>query len=159
MRFAYSPLSIAILTALASQTYANESQISEEIKTNTVSMTPIEVEVKAKQEVGKIVYSKEDLEKTPNSSKNITDFLKVNPNVQFSQSQNASEIKPKFTWDMRTTYDINLGKDLKAIFGLTINNVTNRINTYVTGATSTSSTPRVMTEIGRQFIADVTFKF
>jgi hypothetical protein len=49
MRFAYSPLNIAILTALASQTYANESQISEEIKTNTVSMTPIEVEVKAKQ--------------------------------------------------------------------------------------------------------------
>lgn len=98
MRFAYSPLNIAILTALASQTYANESQITEEIKTNTVSMTPIEVEVKAKQEVGKTVYSKEDLEKTPNSSKNITDFLKVNPNVQFSQSQNASgsqaELKP-----------------------------------------------------------------
>lgn len=68
MRFAYSPLNIAILTALASQTYANESQITEEIKTNTVSMTPIEVEVKAKQEVGKTVYSKEDLEKTPNSS-------------------------------------------------------------------------------------------
>ena len=90
MRFAYSPLNIAILTALASQTYANESQITEEIKTNTVSMTPIEVEVKAKQEVGKIVYSKEDLEKTPNSSKNITDFLKVNPNVQFSNDQMAA---------------------------------------------------------------------
>ena len=98
MRFAYSPLNIAILTALASHAYANESQITEEIKTNTVSMTPIEVEVEAKQEVGKTVYSKEDLEKTPNSSKNITDFLKVNPNVQFSQKQNASgsqaELKP-----------------------------------------------------------------
>ncbi|WP_257221558.1 Plug domain-containing protein [Acinetobacter sp. YH12145] len=90
MRFAYSPLNIAILTALASQTYANESQISEEIKTNTVSMTPIEVEVKAKQEVGKTVYTKEDLEKTPNSSKNITDFLKVNPNVQFSNDHLAA---------------------------------------------------------------------
>ena len=91
MRFAYSPLNIAILTALASQTYANESQISEEIKTNTVSMTPIEVEVKAKQEVGKTVYTKEDLEKTPNSSKNITDFLKVNPNVQFSREQRSAD--------------------------------------------------------------------
>lgn len=84
---------------------------------------------------------------------------KIDYNDSKIDSYVASEIKPKFTWDMRTTYDINLGKDLKAILGLTINNVTNRVNTYVTGASSTSSTPRVMTEIGRQFIADVTFKF
>ena len=70
----------------------------------------------------------------------------------------ASEIKPKFTWDMRTTYDWEISKDLHAIFGLTINNVTNRVNTYTTGSTS-NDRPRVMTEIGRQFIADVTFKF
>ncbi|WP_216936586.1 MULTISPECIES: TonB-dependent siderophore receptor [unclassified Acinetobacter] len=71
----------------------------------------------------------------------------------------ASEIRPKFTWDTRTTYDWKVSKELNAIFGLTINNVTNRVNTYVTGASTSSSTPRVMTEIGRQFIADVTFKF
>lgn len=98
MRFAYSPLNIAILTALASQAYANEIDSTQVIQSNNLKMTPIEVEVKAKQEVGKTVYTKEDLEKTPNSSKNITDFLKVNPNVQFSQSQNASgsqaELKP-----------------------------------------------------------------
>ena len=70
----------------------------------------------------------------------------------------ASEIKPKFTWDMRTTYDWKISKDLNAIFGLTINNVTNRTNTYTTKSTIASK-PRVMTEIGRQFIADVTFKF
>lgn len=70
----------------------------------------------------------------------------------------ASEIKPKFTWDMRTTYDWKISKDLKAIFGLTVNNVTNRVNTYTTLST-TSTKPRVMTEIGRQFIADITFKF
>ncbi|WP_180077263.1 TonB-dependent siderophore receptor [Acinetobacter sp. YH12208] len=70
----------------------------------------------------------------------------------------ASEIKPKFIWDMRTTYDWKLSKDLHAIFGLTINNVTNRTNTYTTKSTIASK-PRVMTEIGRQFIADVTFKF
>ena len=70
----------------------------------------------------------------------------------------ASEIKPKFTWDMRTNYDWEISKDLRAIFGLTINNVTNRVNTYTIGSTS-NDRPRVMTEIGRQFIADVTFKF
>ena len=99
MRFAYSPLNIAILTALASNAYANESQITEEIKTNTVSMTPIEVEVKAKQEVGKTVYSKEDLEKTPNGKKSISDFLKTHTNVQFDRdaysSGNQASLAPK----------------------------------------------------------------
>ena len=70
----------------------------------------------------------------------------------------ASEIKPKFTWDLRTTYDFKISKNLKAILGLTVNNVTNHVNTYSTGSTI-STTPRVMTEIGRQFIADITFKF
>ena len=59
-----------------------------------------------------------------------------------------------FTWDMRTTFDINLGKNLTSILGLTINNVTNRNNTYVI-ETSGVAKP----EIGRQFIADITFKF
>ena len=73
-------------------------------------------------------------------------------------TEKEPEIKPKFTWDMRTTYDWKISKDLNAIFGLTINNVTNRTNTYTTKSTIASK-PRVMTEIGRQFIADVTFKF
>ena len=63
------------------------------------------------------------------------------------------ETKASFTWDMRTTYDIKLGKNLTSTLGLTINNVTNRNNTYVTS--SGVSNP----DIGRQFIADVTFKF
>lgn len=83
---------------------------------------------------------------------------KVEYNGELLDTYLASEIKPKFTWDMRTTYDWKISKDLKAIFGLTINNVTNRVNTYSTGSISADK-PRVMTEIGRQFIADVTFKF
>jgi hypothetical protein len=63
------------------------------------------------------------------------------------------ETKATFRWDMRTTYEINLGKDVNSILGLTINNVTNRNNTYV------NSNGIAQPEIGRQFIADITFKF
>ncbi|WP_353143071.1 TonB-dependent receptor plug domain-containing protein [Acinetobacter pragensis] len=49
-------------------------------------MNTIVVEAEKANEVGQTIYSKEDLEKTPNSSKNITDFLKVNPNIQFDSS-------------------------------------------------------------------------
>ena len=60
--------------------------------------------------------------------------------------------KNTFYWDVRTTYDISLNKGLKAILGLTINNVTNRDNFYLDSGI-------VYPQIGRQFIADVTFKF
>ncbi|WP_180163525.1 Plug domain-containing protein [Acinetobacter sp. YH12069] len=130
MRFAYSPLNIAILTALASQTYANESQISEEIKTNTVSMTPIEVEVKAKQEVGKTVYTKEDLEKTPNSSKNITDFLKVNPNVQFSREQRSADSQAELR---PSEISINGAQSYRNKFVINGVNTTNNLDPLASG--------------------------
>lgn len=60
--------------------------------------------------------------------------------------------KNTFYWDMRTTYDIPMGQDSKAILGLTINNVTSRRNFTVDNGV-------VSPQIGRQFIADVTFKF
>ncbi|MDR6628090.1 hypothetical protein J2X86_000078 [Acinetobacter lwoffii] len=82
MRFAYSPLSIAVLTALSTSSFAEESNYQESIlKEATVKFSTIIIEAQQANEVGKTVYSKEDLESTPNSSKNITDFLKVNPNV------------------------------------------------------------------------------
>ncbi|OTG69183.1 hypothetical protein B9T25_00870 [Acinetobacter sp. ANC 4470] len=85
MKFTYSPLSFAVLAILSSISYASDAvPQSNEIKTQqTVAMMPIVVQAEDKGDVGKTVYNKEDLEKTPNSSKNITDFLKVNPNVQF----------------------------------------------------------------------------
>ena len=43
-------------------------------------------------------------------------------------------------------------KDYSMIFGLTINNITNQNNLYASGNKQYS-------EIGRQFIADVSFKF
>ncbi|WP_257220443.1 MULTISPECIES: hypothetical protein [unclassified Acinetobacter] len=99
MRFAYSSLSLAILAALSTSSFAEESSYQESIPNEaTVKFNTIIIEAQQGNEVGKTVYSKEDLAKTPNSSKNITDFLKVNPNVQFSQSQLAAgsqgELKP-----------------------------------------------------------------
>lgn len=41
-------------------------------------------------DIGTTSYAKEDLERTPNSSKNITDFLKVNPTIQFDQERRSS---------------------------------------------------------------------
>ena len=62
------------------------------------------------------------------------------------------DVKPRFSWDMRTTYEHKINKAHSAIFGLTINNLTNRNNLYVAGS-------KLYSEIGRQVVADVTFKF
>ncbi len=67
---------------------------------------------------------------------------------------NATRIDGSFTWDMRTTYDIALAKDNKLILGLTINNLTNQDNKY-----TQSNSNYLYSESGRQFIADITFKF
>ena len=86
MRFAYSPLSIAILSAMSTFTLAESSTDIEKtlndeaaFKLNTIVVTAEKTDT-----VGKTTYTKEDLEKTPNSSKTISEFLKVNPNVQFN---------------------------------------------------------------------------
>ena len=95
MLFHYSPLALAIISVISPIAYANETETTTvpEVKFNTIV-----VEAQKADEVGQKTYSKEDLEKTPNSSKNITDFLKVNPNVQFSRESRAAgsqgELKP-----------------------------------------------------------------
>lgn len=61
-------------------------------------------------------------------------------------------VKPRFSWDIQANYDWKLAKDYSVILGLTVNNVTDRNNLYVNGS-------KLYSEIGRQFIADVTFKF
>ena len=66
---------------------------------------------------------------------------------------NDTNIPSVLRWDMRTTYTQAFGKNVIGIFGLTINNVTNRHNKYL------GSDYYLKSEIGRQFIADVTFKF
>lgn len=100
MKFVHSTLSLAILTTLSTYSFANQTKQASTTDENSppVKLNTIVVQAEKKIEVGKTVYSKEDLQKTPNSSKNITDFLKVNPNVQFSNDHRASseqaELKP-----------------------------------------------------------------
>ncbi|QIO08532.1 TonB-dependent receptor plug domain-containing protein [Acinetobacter lanii] len=87
--FAYLPhFSCAVLVVFTPELYANSlsekdalvGAVSAEL--NTITITAEQV----KKEVGQHTYSKEDLERTPNTQKTITDFLKVNPNVQFSNT-------------------------------------------------------------------------
>lgn len=80
------------------------------------------------------------------------------PNKDGLEVYGTERIDPRFTWDLRGTYDMQINKDLKAIFGLTINNLTNHHNIYTSQNISDSSNT-LKSEIGRQFIADVTFKF
>lgn len=61
-------------------------------------------------------------------------------------------IKPSFSWDIKGIYDIKIAKDYAVALGLTINNLTDRNNQF-------ASNGKLYSEIGRQFIADITFKF
>lgn len=86
MQFAKSTLSLSICTALFPIFAFAENETGQvEVKLNTIV-----VEAKTSDEVGKTSYNKEDLEKTPNSQKTISEFLKVNTNVQFSNSDQSA---------------------------------------------------------------------
>lgn len=80
------------------------------------------------------------------------------PNINGLEVYGTEQINPRFTWDIRGTYDLHIHKDIKAIFGLTVNNLTDHHNIYTSQNISNSSNT-LKSEIGRQFIADVTFKF
>lgn len=65
-----------------------------------------------------------------------------------------TRIGSAFNWDIRSTYDVKLAKDQLMTLGLTINNLLNRHNKYTTSGSDT-----LRSEIGRQFVADISFKF
>ncbi|WP_297426344.1 TonB-dependent receptor [uncultured Acinetobacter sp.] len=95
MRFSLSTLTTAILTILTTSAYANDSNEQQE---KNVALLPIIVKAQESQPLGKTIYTKQDLERIPNGSKNITNFLKINPNVQFSHDHLAAsaqaDLKP-----------------------------------------------------------------
>lgn len=66
----------------------------------------------------------------------------------------ATRIAGAFTWDVRTTYDVNIGKDQYMTFGLTVNNLLNKHNKYTESGES-----KLKSELGRQFVADIRFNF
>lgn len=98
MSFVRSKLNLAILTILSTTVCANETEINSTANDDSIKLNTIVTNATEQQEVGKTLYTKDDLDKTPNSSKNITDFLRVNPNVQFSNDYRAAgsqaELKP-----------------------------------------------------------------
>lgn len=123
MQFAYSPLTLAIFAALNPLAYAGDledTRIQPAAKLETIT-----VEVTKADEAGQTSYSKEDLEKTPNSSKNITDFLKVNPNVQFD-SNARSGLKQGELTPSEISINGGLPYDNKFLMnGMSINNSIN----------------------------------
>ncbi|WP_425917693.1 TonB-dependent receptor plug domain-containing protein [Acinetobacter sp. TSRC1-2] len=93
MRFNRSSLSFAILIALSTSIHANDlSQTATSASIDSpIPLIPIVMQAEKTDETGTTVYTKEDLDKIPNSSKNISDLLKVNPNVQFDKSYRSGK--------------------------------------------------------------------
>lgn len=87
MRFAYSALTVAIASILNTAVYAEQSSPEKEVNLTAIVL---QAEDESNNTLGKTVYHKADLENIPNSSKNITDFLKVNPHVQFDQAARSA---------------------------------------------------------------------
>ena len=91
MRFAPSTLTLAVCSILSSNLWA-ETNLESPIPSDDeyLKFTTIVVKAKAAPEIGRSTYNQQDLQRTANSSKSITDFLKVNPNVQFSNNHLAA---------------------------------------------------------------------
>lgn len=133
MRFAYSALSVAIFSILTTAVYAEPDSQNKAVNLSAIVLQA--EDDSAKNSLGKTVYSKADLEKIPNSSKNITDFLKVNPNIQFdSRARSAlqqGELSPS---------DISINGGLGYDNKFLINGMSTNNNINPVGA-STSNDP------------------
>ena len=65
-------------------------------------------------------------------------------------------------WDVSASYDFKVGRDDQLTLGLTINNLTNKHNKYTQNQDSMKSnlgSNGVYSESGRQFVADISYKF
>ena len=83
MPLKYTPIALAVSYALFSTSTWAVEQDSNINVTPTQMITIYANAEENKNDVGRQHYGKEQLENAPNSQKTITDFLKVNPNVQF----------------------------------------------------------------------------
>lgn len=136
MTFNYSTLTCAILTLLSTTAYSNEKvneNVKSEAQDDVLTLVPIIVKANKTPVLGETTYTNEDLQNTANSSKNITDFLRVNPNVQFARDQDAAttqgELKPA---------DISINGALSHQNNFIINGVSNNnVNDPAGGSYST----------------------
>lgn len=100
MNFARTYLSFAITSVLSASVYANinNNLADTHINNENIQLSPLVLKAtELKQDIGKMVYNKEEIEKSPNSTKNITNFLKVNPSVQFSNNSKNGLQQGEFT--------------------------------------------------------------
>lgn len=100
MRFAYSTLSIAVFSALSTSLFADTPTQTKQTSVKTsVKFSTIVVEAKEGNEVGKTVYSEDQLKNMPNGKKTIAEFLRQNPNVQFTRdtlkASNQASLAPE----------------------------------------------------------------
>lgn len=65
-----------------------------------------------------------------------------------------TKIGSAFNWDLRATYEVKFAKDQSMTLGMTVNNVLNKHNKY-----TESGSAVLKSEVGRQFVADMSFKF
>lgn len=83
MRFNHSPLSFAVLTVLSTPVFAETN------KQNTpeaqVKLETIVLEAEQANDVGQTAYHADQLKQMPNGKKSITEFLRLNSNVQFQR--------------------------------------------------------------------------
>ena len=91
MSFHYSPLQLAILAAITPSIYAQtEITIETTTEENSHILTPIVVQAEHLEDAGQTSYNAEQIKKMPNATKSISDFLKVNPNVQFGRDSESA---------------------------------------------------------------------
>lgn len=87
----------------------------------------------------------------------------IAPNGEMVKSSYAEQsIGSAINWDVRASYDFEVGRSDKLTIGLTVNNILNRLNKYAAQSDSTQSnngSSGVYAESGRQFVADISYKF
>lgn len=90
MHFNYSPLYIALFLAHTSS-YAQVEQFDELINKQLAHrLQPIFLQAQEREEVGEAQYNAEEIKQMPNASKSISDFLKLNPSVQFGRDAESA---------------------------------------------------------------------
>lgn len=148
MRFVYSTLSFATFSAFAPTAFA---ETFSDLQKAQVTLNTIVMEASEANHVGKTTYDKQDLENTPNSSKNISDFLKVHPNVQFDNKARSGlqqgELNP-----LEISINGGLAYDNKFLInGMSVNNninpASNANSSHATELMGHSQTVAVNTDL------------
>lgn len=152
MSFSRNPLSFAIFSILSTSIYAES--ITDTLDKNTpqtsVTLNTISLKAENENEVGKTIYTKEQLQNMPNGKKTIAEFLKTNTNVQFqrdalSSADQASLSPEKISINGAKFYDNKF-----IVNGVNTSNTLDpvgRADNYLYGAPSQAQTANINTDL------------